>query len=82
MRAVGDRAGHPAMRNKGSWQSGTEDAVLRCAQGKMIWLLPFLVREANLVPAGLTFHDPLAIFTIKLLLQCRLVLSRTSFLFP
>lgn len=32
--------------------------------------------------AGLTFHDPLAIFTIKLQQQSRLVLSRTSFLFP
>jgi hypothetical protein len=29
--------------------------------------------------AGLTFHGPLAIFTIKLL-QSRLVRSRTSFL--
>jgi len=29
----------------------------------------------------LTFHDPLAIFTIKLLLQSRLVLSHTSFPF-
>jgi hypothetical protein len=32
--------------------------------------------------AGLTFHDPLAIFTIKLLQQSRLALSRTSSLFP
>ncbi len=38
-------------------------------------------RRCSLVPAGLTFHGPLAIFTIKLL-QSRLVLSRTSFLFP
>ena len=38
---------------------------------------PYIVREGNSAPAGLTFHDPLAIFT-----KSRLVLSRTSFLFP
>ncbi len=32
--------------------------------------------------AGLTFHNPLAIFTIKLLPQSRLVPSRISSLFP
>jgi hypothetical protein len=40
------------------------------------------MRGCNLVPVGLTFHDPLAIFTIKLLPQSRLVLSRSSSLFP
>jgi hypothetical protein len=38
--------------------------------------------DRQLTPVGLTFHDPLAIFTIKLLPQSRLVLSRTSSLFP
>jgi hypothetical protein len=40
------------------------------------------MRGCNSVPVGLTFHDPLAIFTIKLLPQSRLVLSRSSSLFP
>ncbi len=38
--------------------------------------------DRQLVPVGLTFHDPLAIFTIELQQQSRLVLSRTSSLFP
>ena len=36
-----------------------------------------LTREGNSAPVGLTFHDPLAIFT-----RSGLVLSRTSLLFP
>ncbi len=56
------------MRSKGSWQKGNEDAVLRCAQGRMIWL-PLRRQGGYLVPVGLTFRDPLAIFTIKLLPQ-------------
>jgi len=64
LRAVGDRAGQPAMRSTGSWQKGVEDTVLRYMQRRIIWRFPILVREGKFGAGWLEVPDPLAMFTI------------------
>ena len=66
-------------------RSGTEQATpLREAKdcGTREYDRPLREIKGIGAPVGLTFHDPLAIFTIELLQRSRLILSRTSSLFP